>query len=102
MKPIYALTLAAAALSACSALPMLETAAVDTGREAAKAVVAPIVAETIPGPAGVVLTNCIIDNATGDELLQLAAQGGTPENITMVSNILARPETVACATSGLT
>ncbi len=100
MKPTFAITIAATlTLSACATL---EVAAVDTGREAAKAVVAPIVAETVPGPAGVVLTNCIIDNATGEELLVLAAQGATPDNITLTSNILARPETVACATAGLT
>ena len=103
MKPTFAvLTAAAMTLSACMGSDVVETVAVDTGREAAKAVVGPIVADTVPGPAGVVLTNCIIDNASGPELLQLAAQGGTPENITLVSNILARSETVACATSGLT
>ena len=100
MKPTLTLmTIVTLTLSACATL---ETAAVDTGREAAKAVVSPIVAETVPGPAGVILTNCIIDNATGDELLVLAAQGASPDNITLTSNILARPETVACATSGLT
>jgi len=100
MTKTFALTAAAAlTLSACATI---ETAAVDTGREAAKIVVAPIVADTVPGPAGEVLTNCIIDNATGEELLVLAAQGATPDNITLVSNILSRPDTVACATSGLT
>ena len=98
-KTLAMIAAAAVTLSACSTL---ETVAVDTGREAAKAVVAPIVAETVPGPAGVVLTNCIIDNASGDELLVLAANGATPDNITLVSNILARPDTIACATSGLT
>ncbi|SLN26393.1 hypothetical protein [Pseudooctadecabacter jejudonensis] len=93
--------LAAAALT-LSACDMVEIAAVDTGRDAARAVVAPIVADTVPGPAGQVLTNCIIDNATGDELLVLAAQGASADNITLVSNILARPATVTCATSGLT
>lgn len=99
MKPTLPIIAAALTLSACS---VAETMAVDTGREAAKAVVGPIVADTVPGPAGVVLTNCIIDNATGQELVVLAAQGATPDNITLVSNILARPETVACATAGLT
>jgi len=100
MTKSFALTaVAALTLSACATL---ETAAVDTGREAAKVVVTPIVAETVPGPAGVILTNCIIDNASGDELLVLAAQGASPDNITLVSNILARPDTIACATSGLT
>jgi len=100
MKSTIALLFAAAfTVSACS---VAETVAVDTGREAAKAVVTPIVAETVPGPAGVVLTDCIIDNASGEELFNLAAQGASPENITLVSTILARTETITCATSGLT
>lgn len=99
MKTIAILTAATLTLSACA---VVETAAVDTGRDAAKAVVGPIVADTIPGPAGTVLTNCIIDNASGNELFALGVQGATPENITLVSNILARPETVTCATSALT
>jgi len=96
------LTLALIAAIGLGACDMMEVAAVDTGREAAKAVVGPIVADTVPGPAGVILTDCIIDNASGEELLRLAAQGGTPENIGLVSAILQRPATVTCATSGLT
>lgn len=99
MKLILALTAAALTLSACD---VAQIVAVDTGREAAKVVVGPIVAETIPGPAAIVLTNCIIDNASGAELIALGVQGATPENISLVSNILARPETVTCATSALT
>ncbi|MCF2869600.1 succinate dehydrogenase [Octadecabacter sp. G9-8] len=99
MKTTLSFIAVALSLAACD---VVETAAVDTGREAAKAVVAPIVADTVPGPAGVVLTNCIIDNASGEELFTLGVQGATPENITLVSNILARPETVSCATSALT
>ncbi len=99
MKTILTLTATVLTLSACD---IAETVALDTGRDAAKAVVGPIVADTIPGPAGTVLTNCIIDNASGEELFTLGVQGATPENITLVSNILARPETVTCATSALT
>ena len=99
MKTFISLTAVALTLAACD---IVETAAVDTGREAAKAVVGPIVADTIPGAAGVVLTDCIIDNASGQELLVLAAQGATPENIALVGDILGRPSTITCATSGLT
>lgn len=96
------LTIALIATLSLTACAVVETAALDTGRDAAKAVVGPIVADTVPGPAGTVLTNCIIDNASGEELLRLAAGGASPENITLVSEILARGETVACATSALT
>lgn len=99
MKTTAILIAATLTLAACD---VVETAAVDTGRDAAKAVVGPIVQDTIPGAAGVVLTDCIIDNASGEELFTLGVQGATPANITLVSDILARPETVACATSALT
>ena len=99
MRTILSLTAAALTLSACA---IVETAAVDTGRDAARAIVGPIVADTVPGPAAPVLTNCIIDNASGQELLIIAQGGATPQNITLVGDILARPETVACATAGLT
>lgn len=99
MKTTFTLIAAALTLAACD---VVETVALDTGREAAKAAVAPIVADTVPGPAGTVLTNCIIDNATGSELVLLAAQGTSPENITLVGDILARPDTIACATTALT
>jgi len=98
MKPIIAL-IAAATLTGCLAV---ETAAVDTGRAAAKAVVGPIVADTVPGTAGVVLTDCIIDNASGEELLLLASRGSSPENVSLVGDILARSSTVTCATTALT
>lgn len=98
MKPIIAL-IAAASVTACS---IVETAAVDTGRVAAKAVVGPIVMETVPGPAGVAITDCIIDNASGEDLLRLAVGGASPDNVALVGTILARAETVACATSALT
>lgn len=98
MKLIIAL-IAATSLTACA---VVETAAVDTGRIAAKAVVGPIVADTVPGTAGVAITDCIIDNASGEELLTLAAGGATPENVILVSEILARTATVNCATAALT
>ena len=99
MKLILVLTAAALTLSACD---VVQVVALDTGRDAAKAVVGPIVADTIPGPAASVLTDCIIDNASGAEIIALGVQGATPENITLVSDILARPETVNCATNALT
>lgn len=100
MKPTFPVFAAVAlVVSACD---VAETVALDTGREAAKAVVGPIVADTIPGAAGGVLTDCIIDNASGEELFGLAANGASPENIALVSTILSRTETITCATSGLT
>jgi len=66
MKPLALAfgILSLGALAACD-LPIVD----QSGRAAAKAVVGPIVAETVPGQPGVVLTDCIIDHATQDELL---------------------------------
>ncbi|PVA07194.1 hypothetical protein [Thalassorhabdomicrobium marinisediminis] len=99
MKTLISLTAAALTLAACD---VAQVAAVDTGRAAAKAVIAPIVAETVPGAPGVILTNCIVDNATPQELIVIASGGATPQNVTLVGDILARPATVTCATAGLT
>jgi len=99
MKTTLILTAAALSLSACA---IIEGPMVASARDAAKSVVTPIVADTVPGPAGAILTDCILDNASGEELGTLAAQGATPASITLVSDILARPDTVACATAGLT
>ena len=99
MKIFLALTVAVLTLAACE---VPEIIALDTSRAAAKAVVGPIVAKTIPGPVAIVLTDCIIDNASSVELNTLGVQGATLENINLVSNILARPETVNCAQSALT
>lgn len=100
MKP--AIIIAAIALTTVTACDI--ALGEDPARETAKSVVRPIVADTVPGPAGVVLTDCIIDNASDTELVNLAGAAVTgvePNTITLVSNILQRPETVACATSSL-
>ncbi len=58
-----------------------------------------VIIRSANGPA-----NCIIDNATDTELLNLAGAAVTgvqPDTITLVSNILQRPGTVVCATSAL-
>lgn len=97
--PIILATVALTAVTACDV-----ALGPDPAREAAKSVVRPIVAEKVSGPAGVVLTDCIIDNASDTELFNLAGAAVTgvePNTITLVSNILQRPETIACATSGL-
>jgi len=65
--------------------------------EAASAVVTPIMAEQVPGPVGETLTECLIENATGTELILLGA-GPSPQVTLLVSEILQRQGTVDCAT----
>lgn len=67
-------------------------------------VVAPLVAVQVPGPMGDALTTCIVANASADETAALTAaatDGVTDETVAMVSAILARDTTIACATAAL-
>ena len=86
-------------LAACAGTAM------DPDRAAARAVVEPVVAETVPGVPGAVLAGCIMAHATDRDVAAIAADAGEearPETVTLISEILARPETVACAAEGLT
>ncbi|MEL6510814.1 MAG: hypothetical protein AAFQ47_13040 [Pseudomonadota bacterium] len=68
-------------------------------RDAARSVVKPIVAQYLPGPGGEAITNCVIDNASGAEILQLARAAATgPDDTTVqvVLDISRRPETIDC------
>lgn len=69
-------------------------------RDAAKSVVRPIVAENLPGVPADLVTDCIVDNATNDELLTLAGAAVTgvePGIAATVIRIAQRPETLQCA-----
>lgn len=103
MKP-YLISVAAA-LMTLSACGVVEEVAGPISAAAARSVVGPIVQEQVPGPIGVALTDCIIENASQSELVLIsAANAGAPsaEIVLLVSDILARDTTVACATSSIT
>ena len=71
----------------------------DTARSAAKSVVTPIVSERFPKLPAEDVSNCIIDNASGSEILTLAkgaTLGVDNETIEVVSKIARRPETANC------
>ncbi len=100
--PAVVLLSAGLALTACAAV---EEITGPTSKAAARSVVGPIVTEQVPGPIGTALTECILDNASTQELILIsAANAGAPgaEIVLLVSDILAREETVACATASLT
>lgn len=102
IRPFILAATALPILSACEPVVAVD-APVSTA--AARTVVAPIVAEQVPGPVGAALTDCIIENASASELATIsAANAGAPsaEVVALVSEILARDETVACATASLT
>ena len=115
MRKFVILTVALGGLAACDMTPM-QGAVEDTidtnAREMAKAVVIPIVMETeispgvkIPAPIAEGLTACLIDQASAQELARLAGAavtGPTADTSYLVSDILNRPETTACAAKALT
>lgn len=89
-----------ALLAACNS-PLAD----EIARDAAKRTVNPIVAARFPGVPLAPATDCIIDNASAGEILQLASAAGTGANDTatrIVLDVAARPDTIRCiATQGL-
>jgi hypothetical protein len=75
----------------------------DTARKAAKGVITPIVAKKLPFANTEVVTNCIIDNATGSEILDLAKAavvGVSDSTAETVVKIASKPDTVTCIAKG--
>lgn len=87
-------------LAACNS-PLAD----EIARDAAKRSVNPVIAARFPGVPLEPATNCVIDNATGGEILQLASAAGTGANDSatrLVLEIAQRPDTIRCiATEGL-
>ena len=87
-------------LAACNT-PLADAVA----RDAAKRTVDPIIAARFPGVPLRPATDCIIDNTSAGEILQLASAAGTGANdiaTRLVLDVAARPETIQCiATTGL-
>lgn len=68
-------------------------------RDAAKGVVNNVVQTRFPGVNAAPFTDCIIDNATGPEILtiaQAAVVGTTPQTTALVVEIAQRPDTIRC------
>lgn len=74
-------------------------------REAARAAIRPVLAQSFPGVPLEPATDCVLDNAATDELFTLASgavAGPTAETAEVVGRVAARPETLNClATTGL-
>lgn len=88
------------ALAACTPLQQDNLA-----RDAARKAVRPVLAERFPGIPVEPAVDCVIDNATANELLALAADavtGPTASTAEIVADVMSRPETLNCvATEGL-
>ncbi|WP_137699681.1 succinate dehydrogenase [Marimonas lutisalis] len=95
--------LAPLALAACD---VAQQAADDVARGQAKRAVNSVVAERFPGVDAAPVTDCIIDAASAQEILQIAgssATGARAEITQMVLQIAQRPEAVTCiAGAGVT
>jgi hypothetical protein len=69
-------------------------------RDAAKGVVNNVVQSRFPGVNAAPYTDCIIDNASSAEILEIgraALIGTTPATTNLVVEIASRPDTVRCA-----
>ncbi|TFL19420.1 hypothetical protein [Jannaschia formosa] len=92
-------------LERLAALALLGLAACNTGvgteltRATAKSVVNPIVAQRFPGVPLEPATDCVIDNATGQEIVVLASSAASRDDATasrIVTEVAQRPETIRC------
>ncbi len=89
---------AAVLLSAC--LNDLGPAGDVIARDAAKGVVNGVVQTRFPGVNAAPFTDCIIDNASGSEIVTIAEAavlGVTPTTTNLIVDIAGRPDTVRCA-----
>lgn len=94
---IRVLAAAALLLGACTSMQRDQVT-----REAARSVVTRVVVERFPGLPVQPSIDCVIDNATTDELLSLASEaitGPTAASTQTVTAIATRPRTVQCLAS---
>lgn len=83
------------ALSACDTPIGTEVA-----RSTARSVVNDVVETRFPGVPVTPVTDCIIDNATGSEIISIASDAvagrPSPKTVNLVIDIARRPDTVRC------
>lgn len=95
MRNLLILTASLLALSGCVTDGIVQ----DTSREAAKRVVTPIITDRFPGRNTEAYSNCIIDNATTDEIFGLAKAavvGVDQSTVNTVVGISTRGDTLKC------
>lgn len=88
-------------IAACVLLAACDTpVGTEVARASARAVVNDIVEQRYPGVPITPVTDCIINNATGSEIVTIAqdAIGGqpSPETVSLVIEIAARRDTITC------
>lgn len=69
-------------------------------RASAKSVVDDVVERRFPGVPVAPVTDCIIDNASGSEIVSIAADAvngqPSPESVALIVDIASRPNTITC------
>lgn len=94
-KPIL-IGLAAATVTACS-----QQAQDEVARETARSAIAPVIQNKFPGVPVQPAVDCIIDNATAQQIRALAVDavaGPTASTVETVTQIVSKPETLTCLT----
>ncbi|WJY21967.1 succinate dehydrogenase [Fontisubflavum oceani] len=90
------ISLSLVALASCN---VAQEAADVIARDQARGVVNGIVAERFPGINAAPVTDCVIDNASAQEILsvaQAAVLGVNDQTVNTVTSILQRPDTIRC------
>ncbi len=96
MIRVLTICLGVAVLAGCAGG---EAAVQQTARNAAKSVVTNVIAQRFPGVNAAPFTDCIIDNATDQEILNIATgaiTGPDEATVQIILNIASRPEAVRC------
>jgi hypothetical protein len=91
------ITFAAAALVALTACDT--PLGTEVTRNAAKSVVNDVIQDKAPGVNAEPVTDCIIDNATGSEIVDIAGAaltGVSDTTVALVLEIATRPDTITC------
>ena len=95
-RSILAIAFFSVALFGCSLAPGVVE---QTSRDVAKGIVNSVIQQKFPGVNAAPYTDCIIDNASTDEILRLAqgaVAGSTDAATTLVLDIASRPATTQC------
>ena len=98
MSPLIRMAMPVTALLVLSACDPAQTVN-DLGRRTAETVVKPIVDDSMTEPQAAIVTRCVVQNASSDEVRLLIRDVGNPAGtatIATVRDILLRPATLSC------
>lgn len=100
---VCSFTACVASMILLSGCDIAQPAVDDALRSKAKSVITPIVKQNVPIANAEIVSDCIIDNASNSELLDIAKAaivGVSDDTIQTVVDIAGRPDTVKCIAKG--